>query len=85
MLKFFYLFLKKFIPDRKFQLLESETDSLYFAISLLELEDCVPQHLRRQFFLEKKNWMSTEACYQHLNDYVETKVSGKEWKMQPCC
>ena len=40
MLKFFYLFLKKYIPDRCFELLESDTDLLCFSISRQSLNDC---------------------------------------------
>ena len=53
MLKFFYLFLKKYIPDRHFELLETDTDSIYFSISKENLNDCVPPHLKPNYFHDK--------------------------------
>ena len=43
MLKFFYLFLKKYIPDRCFEMLERVTDSMYFSLSCESLDDCVSE------------------------------------------
>ena len=54
MLKFYCLFLKKFIPDCHFQLIEFDTDSYYFSISKDSLDDCVPVNLRREYFTEKR-------------------------------
>ena len=85
MLKFYYLFLKKFIPDRHFQLIESDTDSYYFSISKDSLDDCVPVNLRREYFTEKRLWMPTEVCDHHLKEFEETKVSGNKWSPPPCC
>ena len=50
MLKFFYCFLKKYVPKRCFELLESDTDSMYFAISRRSLDDCVPENLKEEYF-----------------------------------
>ena len=85
MLKFYYLFLKKFIPDRHYELNESDTDSLYFSIRRESLDDCVPQELKRGYFTEKCKWMPTEVCDRHLEDFVETKVSGAVWTPPTCC
>ena len=50
MLKFFYLFLKKYIPDCHFELLEIDTDSIYFSISKKNMDDCVTPHLKPNYF-----------------------------------
>ena len=42
MLKFFYCFMKKYISEHCFKLLENDTDSMYFAISHCSLDDSVP-------------------------------------------
>ena len=39
MLKFFYLFLKKYIPNRCFEMLESDTNSMYFSLSRESIND----------------------------------------------
>ena len=85
MVKFYYLFLKKFIPHCQFQLIESDTDSYYFSISKDSLDDCVPVNLRREHCTEKRLWMPTEVCDHHSKDFVETKVSGNKWSLPFCC
>ena len=57
MLKFFYLFLKKYIPDRCFEMLESDTDSMYFSLSRESSDDCVPEELKTSYFRDKLIWM----------------------------
>ena len=85
MLKFFYLFLKKFIPDRCFELLESDTDSMYFCISRPSLDDCVPEKVKTEYFKQKLVWMPSEACKNHETDYIKCRVAGKHWEMPECC
>ena len=85
MLKFFNLFLKKYIPDRCFELLESDTDSLYFSISRQSLDDCVPELLKEAYFKDKLTWMPAEACPSHTNDYTQKKTVGKNWPATKCC
>ena len=50
MLKFFYCFWKKYIPERCFDLLESDTDSMYFAIICRSLDDCVLEDVKEEHF-----------------------------------
>ena len=50
MLKFFYCFLNKYILERCFELLERDTDSMYFAISRRSLDDCVPKDVKEEYF-----------------------------------
>ena len=85
MLKFVHLFLKKYIPKRHFEPLESDTDSLYISISKNNLEDCVPDNLKRNFYKELFHWMPAQACDVHKQDYIETKVKGLPWNVRLCC
>ena len=66
-LKFFYCFLKKYIPERCFELLESDTDSMYFAISRRSLDDCVPEHLKAEYFRARLRWLPAELLQNTLN------------------
>ena len=63
MLKLFYCFLKKYIHEGCFELLESDTDSMYFAISRRSLDDCVPEDLKEEYFRAKLCWLPAEACH----------------------
>ena len=85
MLKFVHCFLKKFVPKRYFEVLESDTDSLYAAFAHESLEECVPQNMKREFYSEKIKWMPTEVCPEHRNEFIEGKVAGEKWVMLPCC
>ena len=71
MLKFFYLFLKKYIPDRHFELLETDTDSIYFSISKENLDDCVPPHLKASYFRDKLKWLTSEVCPNHEETFIQ--------------
>ena len=85
MLKFFYLFLKKYIPDRCFEILESNTDSMYFSLSHKSMDDCVPGELKISYFQDKLIWMPVEACSKHEEQYIACRSKGKPWMMEQCC
>ena len=85
MLKFFYLFLKKYIPDRCFEMLESDTDSMYFSLSRESLDDCVPEELKTSYFRDKLIWMPAEACPNHEEQYIECRSKSNPWTMEQCC
>ena len=74
MLKFFYLFLKKYVPDRYFELLETDTDSIYFSINKKNLDDCVPRHLKSNYRINKLKWLTSEACPKHEEAYIQCKM-----------
>ena len=90
MLKFFYCFLfKKYIPERCFDLLESDTDSMYFAISRNSLDDCVPDHLKSDYFRERLRFLPAEACPEHAERYTEiyayicTNIQNTTFEKEP--
>ena len=76
MLKFFYLFLKKYIPDRHFELLETDTDSIYFSISKENLNDYVPHHLKPNYFRNKLKWLTSEVCPEHEEAFIQLTSHG---------
>ena len=85
MLKFFNSFLKKYILDRHFELLETDTDSINFSISKKNLEDCVPPHLKPYYFRDKLKWLTLEVCPEHEEAFIQCKIEDKEWDTRPCC
>ena len=58
MLQFYYDFLDCYLDRRDFQLIQMDTDSMYFALSCDTLQEAVQPELREQFEKEKKNWLS---------------------------
>ena len=85
MLKFYYLFLKKYLEDKCFTPLFSDTDSIYVAISRPSLDDCVKPSLRKEYFTVKRKWMPADSCNDHFDKYLECKLNKKEWKPSQCC
>ena len=85
MLEFFYDFFQKYIPKTHFELLESDTDSVYFSLAKESLEDCIPSELRRSYFTEVHKWLPAESCETHRHEYIKAKSSGKTWNKKPCC
>ena len=67
----FYLFLKKYIPDRCFEMLEKDKDSMYFSLSGESMEDCVPEKLKPSYFWDKLIWMPAKVCPKHEEQYIE--------------
>ena len=78
MLRFLYLFLKKYIPDCHFELLETDIDSIYFSISKENLDDYVPPHLKPHYFCDKLKWMTSEVCPEHKGAFIQCKIEDKE-------
>ena len=79
-LKFFYWFLKKYVSECYFELLESDTDSMYFAINRRSLDDCVPENLKEEYFRAKLCWLPAEACLQHTESYIKQRTASKDWE-----
>jgi len=60
MLKFYYDCLDYFVDRRAFELIQMDTDSLYFALSHKTLEEAVRPELFKfgEFEATKKNWFA---------------------------
>ena len=58
MLQFYYDFLDHYIDRRDYELIQMDTDSMYFALSYDTLEEAVKLELKLQFENNKKKWLS---------------------------
>ena len=58
MLQFYYDFLDNYIDRRDYELIQMDTDSMYFALSYKTLEEAVKPELMKEFKREKKQWHS---------------------------
>ena len=56
MLEFYYDFLDRYVDRSDFELMQIDTDSLYFALSSEKLEDVIKPPLREEFEAWKKAW-----------------------------
>ena len=58
MLQFYYEFLNFYLDRRDFELIQMDTDSMYFALSRERLEDAIRPGYETQFEEEKKRWLA---------------------------
>ena len=58
MLQFYYEFLAFYLDRRDFELIQMDTDSMYFALSRERLEDAIRPGYETQFDEEKKRWLA---------------------------
>ena len=58
MLQFYYDFLDHYIDRRDYELIQMDTDSMYFALSFDTLEEAIKPELMKEFKSEKKQWLS---------------------------
>lgn len=84
-LSFMYDCLDYYVDRNKYDLIQSDTDSLYLSISASSLEEVVKPERKREFFENYNSWFPTVACEKHYAEFVETKVEGREWVKPPCC
>ena len=86
MLEFYHDFLLKYVDDRKIELGQMDTDSLYAGLAGQSLEEVVRPELKEEFYREWNEWLPAEACDQHFEQFVQTKLAGCEWRgEEPCC
>ena len=58
MLQFYYDFLDFYLDRRDFELIQMDTDSMYFALSREKLEDAIRSGYETQFEEDKKRWLA---------------------------
>ena len=58
MLQFYYEFLDFYLDRRDFELIQMDTDSMYFALSREKLEDAIRPGYETQFEEAKKRWLA---------------------------
>merc|ERR1711893_349124 len=86
MLEFTFDFLDKYVDRRDYALCEMDTDSLYMALSGETLDELVKPELRESYFREKRNWIPTAVCDDHLDLFVKIKTENVvEWTPPSAC
>ena len=58
MLQFYYEFLDHYLDRRDFELIQMDTDSMYFALSHEKLEDAIKPGYEAEFEEDKKLWLA---------------------------
>ena len=85
MLEFYYDFVDFYIDRSDFMYLEMDTDSAYFAISSVELDNIIRPGLKQHFYSNLYKWMPSEHCQNHLHDFVTSKLNKSAFHQHQCC
>ena len=85
MLEFYYDCLDYYLNREDFEACQMDTDSIYIALSKPTLEQAVKPELRAHFYKHYHLWFPTQACEQHRQAFVDTKISNQAWDPLPCC
>ena len=85
MLQLRYDFLDQYVDPTDFQMVEMDTDSCYMALSQENLEQVIKEPMRRQYYEDYHKWFPSLACDDHRSDFVNTKVTGRDWVQPECC
>ena len=83
--QFYYEFMKKFLDPKKYCLIETDTDSIYCALAEKNIDLCVKPEFKKEYFIQKLEWMPTTVCNLHKEDFIAAKMWNTEWRPSPCC
>ena len=82
-LEFYYDFLDHFVDRSDFELIQMDTDSLYFALSTDTLEEAIKPELREEFEAKKHNWLPWDKFSSRTPGLFKLEWSGH--KMTALC
>ena len=78
-------FVQKYLPRDMYELCQMDTDSCYKALAKSTLDECVRPNMLMNYYYSYDEWFPTLSCPAHKQDFISTKMAGREWTMQKCC
>ena len=79
MLQFYYEFLDFYLDRRDFELIQMDTDSMYFALSRERLEDAIPSWVRDPVRGGKEALAGLEQVEQPRARFIQAREGGHQW------
>ena len=76
MLQFYYKFLDFYLDRRDFELIQMDTDSMYFALSHDKFEDAIKPGYEAQFEQDKKSWLAWDKWSNREPDLFKLEKQG---------
>ena len=76
MLQFYYEFLDFYLDRRDFELIQMDTDSMYFALSREKLEDAIRPGYETQFEEDKKRWLAWDKWSKPRAWVIQAREGG---------
>ena len=85
MLQFYYDFINRYLERPLFQYCEMDTDSAYVALAAESVDALVTSELREHYFRHRAEWLPSECCDDHRNEYVRCRLSNRPWVGDEAC
>ena len=73
MLQFYYDVINRYL----FQYCEMDTDSANLALASESVDDLVTPELREHYFRHRSEWLPSECCDDHRNEYVLCRLANR--------
>ena len=77
MLQLYYDFINRYLERPLFQY--CEMDSAYLALAGESIDDLVTPELREHYFRHRSEWLPSECCDEHQNEYVRCRLADRPW------
>ena len=77
MLEFYYDFLDQVIDRRDLELIQMDTDSLYFAISAQDIGEVIRPELREDYEKEESEWLVIDKYSKRTPGLFKPEFKGK--------
>ena len=62
-----------------------DTDSAYLALAAESVDALVTPELREHYFRHRSEWLPSECCYDHRNEYVRYRLANRPWVGDEAC
>ena len=86
MLQFYYDFIDRYVERPLFQYCEMDTDSAYLALADESVDALVTPALREHYFRHRSEWLPSECCDAHRDEYVRCRLADRQWVGdEECC
>ena len=85
MLQLYYDFIIRYLERPIFQYCEMNTDSAYLALAAESVDDLLTPELREHYFRHRSEWLPSECCDEHQNEYVNCRLANRLWIGDEAC
>ena len=84
-LQFYYDFIDRYLERPLFQYCETYTDSAYLALAAESVDALVTPELLEHYFRHRSEWLPSECCDDHRNEYVRCRLANRPWVGDEAC
>ena len=84
-LQFYYDFINRYVERPLFQYCEMYTDSAYLALAGESVDALVTPELSDHNFRHHSEWLPSECCDEHRNEYERCRIVNRSWVGDEAC